>query len=204
MKSGYKLDIELTLVEDMLGTIPKEEKVFKAYLKHRAGGKEQKDEFKSPLNDAEVSEREAKGWTGFMEEDNKPFIMNYMIKGFLKNSGNIQKDKSIAIKNLKSKVNDFVYIYPRRIFFDGNKKEHPLERPLRAMTMQGPRVSLVRSDVMEAGAKLSFEIHVPYACEIKQEHIEKMLDHGQYMGLGQFRNGAYGSFTYKVVSSDKI
>ena len=195
---GYDINVRVKLESEQLGTIPKSEKVFSDYLKHRAKGKEGKDEFKSPLTGEEVDDREARAWTGFMEEDDKTYVMDYMIKGFLKHAGNVLK-KELGIKNLRSKIDDLVFVTPRKIFFDGKKGSDPIERSIRVMTPQGPRVSLIRSDYMEIGAKLEFKITVPIDCEIKKKHVLRILEHGAFMGLGQFRNGGYGRFSYEIV-----
>ena len=200
----FKLDVELTLITEQLGTVPKQEEIFTTYIRDRAKGKETKDEFKSPLHDYEANERELRGWTGFMEDQNGPFIMDYMVKGFIKNAGNIMKDKVIPVKNLRSKIDDFIFVTPRKIYFDGEKGPEPLERSLRVMTMQGPRVSLAKSDYIEAGAKLKFSIECPFPSEIDEKHVLQMLDYGKFMGLGQFRNGGYGRFSYKITSRSKI
>lgn len=192
-----KFKVKITTTTDLLGTVPKTQEIYDNYIKTRAKGKETRDEFCSPLDDNEVKEKDAKGWTGFMEDDGKPFVMDYFIRGFLKNAGNVIK-KDLGLKNLKSKIDNFVFIFPRKIFINGVKKDKPLERPLRAMTAQGPRVSLAKSDVIEAGATLDFTIDIPYTCEIKEKHIKAMLDYGQYQGLGQFRNGGYGRFSYDI------
>ena len=195
-------NVKLTLTTDQLGTVPKTQEIYDSYIKTRAKGKETKDEFASPLQESEVSAREAKGWTGFMMENGKPFVMDYFIRGFMKNAGNVLKAE-LGIKNLRSKIDNYLFIFPRKIFFKGTMGDSPLERPLRAQTAQGPRVSLVRSDVIQEGATLEFEIHVPYPCEIKEKHVKGMLDYGKYQGLGQFRNGGYGRFEYKLTESNK-
>ena len=74
--------------------------------------------------------------------------------GFLKESGNTLKDQ-LGIRNLRSKIDQYIYILPRRIHF-AKKPDGVLERPLRAMTMQGPRVALTRSDMVKAGTRLEF------------------------------------------------
>lgn len=192
-----KFKVKITTDTDLLGTLPKTQEIYDDYIKIRAKGKETRDEFCSPLEDEEVDKREAKGWTGFMQQDGKPIVMDYYIRGFLKNAGNVIKN-DIGVKNLKSKIDNHVFIFPRKIEIQGEYAAAPLERPLRAMTAQGPRVSLAKSDVINAGAVLEFEIHIPYTCEIGEKHLRAMLDYGQYCGLGQFRNGGYGRFSYSL------
>ena len=191
----FILKVKLTLIQEMLGTVPKNEDVFKAYLEHRAKGAEQKDEFKSPLTEDQISERESKSWTGFPEDEKGPFVYDYMIKGNLKNNGNILK----PVTNARSKMNEHVFIFPRRIHFENGEKLSPLERPLRAQTMQGPRVSLVKSDQMSEGSTLTFYIVKPTKGELSRQMIEEVLDYGQFIGLGQWRNAGFGKYEFEVL-----
>jgi len=78
------------------------------------------------------------------------------------------------------------------------KPDGCLERPLRAMTMQGPRVTLARSDMIEAGATIDATIRVIGHKEVNEELLYELLGYGEFKGLGQFRNGSYGSFTFEV------
>ncbi|MBN2420093.1 MAG: hypothetical protein JXL81_11965, partial [Deltaproteobacteria bacterium] len=59
---------------------------------------------------------------------------------------------------------------------------------------QGPRVSLARSDYIKQGKVIEFEIGLMPHKEINWSIIDTLLEYGQLMGLGQFRNGGYGRF----------
>lgn len=199
-----KYRVRLTLTEPMLGTVPKSEKVFRDYLSDLA--QKRKTELGPVDADALIEEevetlgtREERGWTGFhVGEDGVPFLYDYQIKGFLKEAANVLKDMpDVKIKALKSKIDNYAYVFPRRIPLTAIEPE-PLERPLRALTMQGPRVSLVRSDVIAAGAVIVFEIHVLPFAGLTAELIETLLAFGEYKGLGQWRGGSYGRFTYEL------
>ena len=182
------MKVKIKLLTEMLGTVTKDPEVYKTYI-----------ESKKPetLNGEEeyltVDKIEEKGWTGFHRDENGLFIYEYMIKGFLKAAGNVLKEV-VKIKALRSKIDDFVFIQPRRIYLGQEKPDGFIERPLRAMTMQGPRVTLARSDYIKAGKVIEFELILIPHKEIKKETILFLLEHGRLMGLGQFRNGGYGRF----------
>jgi len=185
-----KVKIELTT--EMLGTVPKDRDVYKTYIESKKPEeKNGEDEYLT------VEKIEEKGWTGFHSDENGLFIYEYMIKGFLKNAGNVLKE-IVKIKNLKSKIDDYVFIQPRKIYLGMTEPQGVIERPLRAMTMQGPRVTLARSDYVAAGHQLDFEITLIPHKELKESVIKTLLAHGELMGLGQFRNGGYGRF--KVIA----
>lgn len=178
----------IKLVEDMLGTVTKDPDVYKTYIESKKPESlNGEDEYLT------VEKVEEKGWTGFHQDEKGLFIYNYMIKGFLKNAGNVLKD-IVKIKALKSKIDNYIFINPRRIYLGKDEPDGFLERPLRAMTAQGPRVTLARSDTINAGTVIEFEITLVPHKEIKWSIIDELLEYGKLMGLGQFRNGGYGQF----------
>jgi hypothetical protein len=182
-----KFDISIELTEPMLGTVPKSKEIYEKFI-----------ESKKPtsIEDVEVvsvEELEEKGWTGFHKDDNGLFIYDYMVKGFIKYAGNVLKDE-LGIKNLKAKLTDYIFVFPRRIYLGKAEPDGVFERPLRAMTMQGPRVTLARSEYVAAGTKLSFQIGLLKHKELTIEKIMTIMDYGQLQGLGQFRNGGFGRF----------
>jgi len=185
-----KCVIELTT--EMLGTVTKDPEVYRTYIESKKPkGKEGDNEYLT------VGKIEEKGWTGFHRDDEGLFIYEYMVKGFLKHAGNILKD-DLKIKALRSKLDDFLFVSPRRIRLGKSEPDGVVERPLRAMTMQGPRVTLAKSDMLNAGLRIEFELKLLPHKELKWATVERLLEHGELMGLGQFRNGGYGRF--KVVS----
>jgi len=187
------MKIEVTLLEDMLGTVPKDKEVYRTYVESKAPEVNGEDESLT------VEEVEEKGWTGFHSDEKGLFVWDYFIKGFLKHAGNVMKE-TVKRKNLRSKIDDFVFVFPRRVYLGKIEPDGAFERPLRAMTAQGPRVSLSRSDFVKAGTKFGFEIKLfPVHKEIDEELVKSLLGYGQYMGFGQFRNGGFGRFSYEVV-----
>jgi hypothetical protein len=194
-------NVKIILTTDMLGTVPKNEEIYKDYIetKRPNGGKDEVD----------IQKEEEKGWTGFHSDDEGLFIFDYMIKGFLKHWGNVLKD-TLGVKGLRSKIDDVVFISPRKIrpYRDGSVLTRPdgvCERPLRAMTMKGERVSLAKSDIINAGTMFDFKINL---LELKGDNkvtekiIKELLAHGKLLGLGQWRNSGAGSFEVVEYSTE--
>jgi hypothetical protein len=197
MWDKYELVFELT--EPMLGTIPKDPKVFESYVMDQAKTDMEKQRAEGDL-DKVPEEVESRGWTGFYEnEEGHPILMDYQFKGFLKNAGNVLKG-ALKIPNLRQHVSDTVFVNPRQIEL-AEKPDDVLERPLRAMTMQGPRVTLVRSDVINSGHQYTLEIQRLQGSKVTVEALKEILAYGELSGLLQWRNGGYGRF--KVVSFKK-
>jgi hypothetical protein len=182
-----KKSYTIKLITEMLGTVTKDPEVYKTYIESKKPEGVTEEEYLT------VEKIEERGWTGFHADDKGLFIYEYMIKGFLKAAGNVLKEE-LKIKALRSKLDDYVFISPRRIYLGKDKPDGYIERPLRAMTMQGPRVTLVRSDKINDGQEIEFTVNLLPHKEIDWNVIDKLLAHGELMGLGQFRNGGYGRF----------
>lgn len=197
MWDKYQLVFELT--EPMLGTIPKDPKVFENFLIDH--GKTDMEKTRATEDMERVPEEmESRGWTGFYEnEDGHPILMDYQFKGFLKNAGNVLKG-ALKIPNLRGHISDTVFVNPRQTVL-AEKPDDILERPLRAMTMQGPRVTLVRSDVINPGRQYTLELQRLEGSKVTEKALEEILGYGELVGLLQWRNGGYGRF--KVISFDK-
>ena len=186
-----KYDVELTLLTDMLGTVPKNKDVYTKYI-----------ESKKPREESDEVDTvdENSGWDGFhISPQGKIMVYNYFIKGFLKYAGNVVKDfPDVKLKAVKNKVQNLVFVYPRQIeicdVVDG-----ALERPLRGQTPQGIRVSLKKSDFIKAGTKISFQLTVLNENIITEKLLNTILAYGEHQGLGQWRNGGYGTFGYALV-----
>lgn len=73
-----------------------------------------------------------------------------------------------------------------------------LERPLRGQTPQGERVALAKSETVPAGTRLEFDVIVQDVEAVTTEVLEEWFSYGQRRGLGQWRNGGWGAFTYEL------
>jgi hypothetical protein len=166
------------------------------------------------------AEELTRGTTAFHRlDDGTRLLYDYMLKGFLKEAG--QKFNGLRnVKNLRSKVESFVFIRPRRIplrlpragetirqLMDDDQPSTVtlaadgeltyLSRPLRAATAMGPRVSIARSELLPAGTSFVCRLEVLKG-PIKEELLRDLLDYGYYQGLMQWRTGGWGRFEYDL------
>ena len=143
-------------------------------------------------------------------------IPDYMVRGFLKEAATaVGNSDGSPIWAVKSKIDKWVFVNPRKIYLKRDGKiikeaEETFERPLRAETMQGPRVTLAKSEQIPAGATVSFQILVLPLGEkgskegaaskwkFDEEALKSWLDYGALSGIGQFRTGSYGRFSYTI------
>lgn len=158
------------------------------------------------------AELDTKGTTIFFKDPatGRPMIGDHMIKGFLKAAGEAiartQPKKQGAILQsasyTQSIINQHCACSESFLIFDQdilrNKDGSPNydQRSIRAMTAQGPRISLIRSEQVPAGAKLKFVLKVLDNSPLTEEALRKMFSYGEMVGLGQWRSSSRGSFTF--------
>ena len=71
--------------------------------------------------------------------------------------------------------------------------------------MRGPRVSLAASEMIDLPWSVEFVVTLlpnpvsKSSAQVTWDAIETALDYGQFQGLGQWRNGGYGRFTWERV-----
>lgn len=171
----------------------------------------------------------ARGVTGLPEGDPNEKIIcleDYMIRGFFKSAcGALRISDDTLSKSItayKSKIDQIIFVFPRFIpvicqpvpadaelppkIIRSESGGLLCERSLRCDTAQGPRVTVVRSEVVLPGATLEFTI----TCLAKkigkgedaveaEALIEEWLGYGQMSGLGQWRNGSNGRFSFERI-----
>ena len=193
------LKVKLTFTEPILGTCPQNEDIYRDFIGSKAPDASTVDDEVAALGADAVVE---KGKTVFPRlDDGTPFLYDYQIKGFLKDTvGGLRKVKGTQaskIKAYKKEIDKLIFPEPRciPILFDGNIAE--CQRPLRAQTMQGERVSLAISESIPAGATVEFTITM-----LSDEHealVRECLDYGRFSGIGQWRNSGKGRFTWEEI-----
>jgi hypothetical protein len=197
----YHLNIKFT--EPMLASSPADPAVYGQFIQARA--REDAAEKGDEVETLPASERELTGWSVFHSDEKGLFVFDYKVRGFLKEAASSVSGKA-ELPAFKSKIDKWLFVQPRRIYLvdaagQAIKEKHGvLERPLRAMTMQGPRVSVKRSDYVNAGSGFDCDLVVlPNGeKEIKEVLLRKWLDYGVWQGFGEWRNGSYGRFEYTL------
>lgn len=248
-------NVRIELIEDLLGTVPKNKEVYASFIATKASehaAKAEREQSKvekregsvekalptaevaeppeqfgfddgKPRDAASLEERaveevdaikemEERGWTGFHEDAEGPFLFDYALKGYLSEAARMIRERG-ETKQIQDKVKRFLFVKPRRVRLPKPEKvedfgDRPMlivtdkgivcERPLRAQTAQGPRVTVVRSDVILAGAVIDFRLVLLAekggGNSITKTILTDVLSYGQFCGLGQWRSGGWGRF----------
>lgn len=194
-----EIKVKLTFMEPILGTSPANDEVYREFIGSKAPDAATVEDEVAALGADAVAE---KGMTVFPRmEDGTPFLYDYQIKGFFKDTcGGLRKVKgteSSKIKAYKKEIDKLIFPEPRCIPFQFDGEITECQRPLRAQTMQGERVSLAMSEQIPAGATVEFT--VVCLCDDHEKAVREWLDYGRWSGIGQWRNSGKGRFTWEEV-----
>lgn len=200
--------VELTLLDEMLGTNPGNKKIHEDFIASKAPDAETREDEIKRLSVSEVEEKEKTIF--YKDKDGKPMIPTYHIKGFFKDTcGALRRSsgtESAKVKAYKKLIDGNIFIYTDindasgryiTVRMPAGGKIGDCQRSLRAQTMQGDRVALANSETVPKGSKLTFII-----CMTDKAYkplIKEWLDYGRLRGLGQWRNSGKGAFTWKEV-----
>ena len=194
-----EIKVKLTFIEPILGTIPANEDVYRDFIGSKSPDASTIDEEVAALGVDAVAE---KGMTVFSHmEDGTPFLYDYQIKGFFKDTcgglRKVDKTASSKIKAFKKEIDKLIFPEPRciPIYFDGEMGE--CQRPLRTSGPTGERTALAISEEIPAGATCEFT--VVCLCDDHEKAVIEWLDYGRYSGIGQWRNSGKGRFTWELV-----
>jgi hypothetical protein len=196
--------VRLTLTDDILGSLPGDSEVYRAYIASKAPDAKNIEDEIAALGEQEVYE---KAVTIFAKDaENKPFLFDYVIKGFFKNACKAMREvsdsKSKGLAAYKSKIDNLVFVGPRQIRLNMPEGSEITicERPLRASTAQGERTALAASEMIPKGTTLDFMV----TCLTKDMlgRIPEWLDYGKFNGLGQWHNAGKGRFVWDNLDKD--
>lgn len=224
-----KYEVTETFLTRLLGTAPADQEVYKSFIAEkrlkeadrRAKAAERLGKETVPPQGTTEEEldsiREEAGITQFhcdvgqVAEDGNPgrgiHLYDYQVGGFWKEAAENLVELH-GVPQVRSKLDNFMLIEPRRVYIlDENgqplqKADMKLERPLRAKTPQGPRVSLACSEVIHPGRRIVYTVDfLPFiktgkGREAKRADLDALVDmilaYGQRKGRGQWRNGGNG------------
>lgn len=199
-----ELKIKLTFTEECLGTANADKDIHREFIASKAPDAKNREEEIAAIGVEEVIQ---KAMTVFpRDNDGDPVFFDYQIKGFFKDACSaLQRCKgeeiskySTKIKAYKKVIDGCIFPQPRMIKIDMRGAEiGSCQRPLRAHTAQGDRVALANSETIPEGSTIEFSV-VCLSDEYENAVIE-WLNYGKFKGLGQWRNGGKGRFTYEVV-----
>ena len=193
------MKVRIHFFEEILGTASNNPDIHSEFIASKAPDAKSMAEEIASVGTEEVIE---KSMTVFPRlEDGTPFLYDYQIKGFFKDSTGVLRkvtgSKASKVKAYKKEIDGLLFVFPRQIPLNLSAPLGTCERPLRAQTAMGERIALSNSETAPAGTYIDIEI----GCLTKDmmELAKECLDYGKRRGLGQWRNSGKGRFTYEVL-----
>jgi len=200
------MKIRIEFLEELLGTSSNNPEVHSEFIASKSADAEKaKEEMEALSADALIE----KSITVFPKDNGQPFLWDYQVRGFLKETIGAFIDLGILVYAAKATprltkwvykrvVDKGIFVSPRKIMLnlpEGGKVGN-CPRPLRATTMKGERVALADSETVPAGTWIEFEVTtlVPALDPV----VQQCLDYGRLSGLGQWRNSGKGAFSWKT------
>ena len=200
--------VHLDFIDDVLGTAPGDPDIHGSYVSSKAPDAATKEEEIAAIGEDEFR---AKGKTIFpTDESGNPIFWNYQIKGFFKSACAAQRglsgSKSSKVKAYKKKIDLGIFVFQdaddpssRAIKIHMTKAGvGECQRPMRAETMQGPRVAIADSDSIEKGSWIEFDVVM--LDDGDWPLVSEWLDYGKFNGLGQWRNSGKGAFVWHEIN----
>lgn len=199
------MKIRITLTEEVLGSSPSNEELLASYIASKAPTD---DLTAQEIDNIKAQAAEERTTIFPKTADGTPFIYDYQIKGMFKDSckalatagkaGYPGGKHCAALKAYKKAIDCLIFVSPREIPYNlHGLKMGFCERPLRAQTPMGERVSIAKSESVPAGATAEFEIEC--LDEKLEDMVRECLDYGAKRGLGQWRNSGKGRFEWEEV-----
>lgn len=204
-------------VDRLVGGVPANEKMMKGWLDARA---EKMDRLKVPAGMAsagveavpttfvevvadqnemreELDPMETHGVVFYRDKQGRPCLEGRCVKAALREAANIlgstvKRQGILEIVNLKSKLNERVFVRPKAIPFTAEIQS--AERPISAMTPQGKRTSI---KVYEYAEDVSLVIPVSVLNDkiVTEEILRALLEYMCVGGMGSDRSQGNGTFT---------
>lgn len=199
-----KLHVRLTLLEEALGTASNDPDLHGTYIASKAPDAPSMEEEIAAIGKDAVEER---GITVFPKDNGVPFIYDYQIKGFFKDScAALRKAPgtvAASVKAYKKEIDGLLFVQDRKNLFvlPEGAQIGECQRPLRASTPQGEITAIAHSETVPAGSTVECTI----LCLTAQidKLVRELLDYGVLRGIGQWRNSGKGRFTWELLDCEK-
>jgi hypothetical protein len=192
------MKVRLTFLEEILGTTSGDPEIHEEYIASKAPDAPSREEEIAAIG---VDGAIEKAKTIFPKEGGKPFLWDYQVKGFLKAAcsalARISGTEASKIKAYKKIIGELVFVNPRKIplIFDGEIGN--CQRPLRAQTAQGERITLANSETCPVGTVADIVVEV-----LEDKYVplvKELLAYARRIGFGQWRNSGKGRARAEIV-----
>lgn len=198
-----EIKVKLTLTEECLGMSPSNQDIYTQFIASKSPDASTREEEVAAIGADEVERNEMTIFP--RNEFGEPFLWDYQIRGFFKDSCSALKrcpgedfaKESVKMKAYKKIIDGCIFVKERKVPFEIAGDMGVCQRSLRTSNAQGERTALASSESIPAGSSLVFTI-ICLSDQYEKPVIE-WLDYGKFKGLGQWRNSGKGRFDYEIL-----
>ena len=200
---AHTMRVRLTFFEEVLGTSSNNPTIHDDYIASKAPDAPSREEEIEAIGTGEYTERTM---TIFPQlEDGTPFVWDYQIKGFFKDTcGALRKvtgSVSSKITAFKKEIDGLIFVNERKVPFQNYGRLGECQRPLRGNGGGYEVVALAHSETVPAGSFIEFTV-VCYESKKTDlmDAVREWLNFGVRRGLGQWRNSGKGRFKWEEIN----
>jgi len=213
--------LSITFLTPTLATLPANRSILGDFIHSKGSTDAQASEEMAAMEHVDLDDEANKMKTIFpRDEEGFVHAWDYQWRGFLKDKVDslvkLGMVKHLSPWTYKAHIDKFVFVDERRIYFLKNGEritEDPLpllERPVRATTQKGDRISLRASEKLEGGITCVFNIVLlggsrtakksgdSHRAGLNEEELGLCFDLGKRNGFSQWHGGGHGSFEYTL------
>lgn len=198
------MHVRLTFTESILGTMPNNPNIYRSFIGSKSPDAASVEDEVEALGADAVAEQQMTVFPSL--DDGTPFLYDYQVKGFFKGACGFLKKVpntlSSKVKAYKKEIDGLIFPEPRKIVFNNVEEIGECQRPLRAQTAQGERISLAMSEEIPAGSWIEFYIRI--IADEDEKLVREWLNYGKYSGIGQWRNSGCGRFTWEDLGTEEV
>jgi hypothetical protein len=143
----------------------------------------------------------------YRNSEGRVSLSDIQIRGFIKDAfAFVAKEAKILTKKSGEAYSSDEYYrkwigeriaFIERYFPYSNQDVIIMSRSLRAKTLQGDRICLASSEMIDVPNSVEFVLIT--TDDIKPEWLNMIFDRGLFKGISQWANAQYGCFTYEII-----
>lgn len=196
-----KRHVKVTFIEPVLGTWPSNENIAREFIASKSPDASTIEDEIAAIGAEAAAD---KAMTVFPRIEGRPVFYDYQIKGFFKDTcsalSRVKTTKSSTIKAYKKIIDGLIFVSPRYIPIELNGEIRECQRPLRAQTPQGERVSLANSEEIPSGSCIEFDVELFDPAH--EQILVEWLNYGKFRGIGQWRNSGKGRMVFVMTDEN--
>ena len=135
---------------------------------------------------------------GFRSDSEGIYVPDFMIQGMLRTTAETLQS------NLKNKISQFLFIYPRKIYLGKLDPNNVYKQSIKLLTTPGgPREIIRCTDFIDVNTEIEFQMKLISNKHITWDFIQCLLDYGKNHGLHSTKAGELQRGIWQEIESEE-